>query len=320
MKDWRHSWFQIFSFIALVAAMGAEIACGGGFEFRVAQRPDCIVVEDGGKPVMKYLFAPAQYKPYVSELRTTTGFNVLRDAPKDHHHHHGLMYGIKVNGVNFWEEISGSGVQKVVSTAWAEESGRNAPCAVITQELHWLAAPDAFLPEDRVVPLLKERRKLTLSVDRAAGETRLIWHARFEVPGKTNVVSLTGSSYHGLGARFIAALDSASNHVTDSGSPDLSGTKQDVSRHPWEAVVFNAGDTKATFAILGFPQNARKEPMFFGMRHPFTYISATQGLDKEPLVYKSGDVFEISYQVLLYPEAKSSQWLSERWNRFARGE
>ena len=36
-----------------------------------------------------------------------TGENLLRDAPHDHLHHHALMYGIRVNGVNFWEETPG---------------------------------------------------------------------------------------------------------------------------------------------------------------------------------------------------------------------
>jgi hypothetical protein len=285
----------------------------------MVQRPEEIILKHEGKPVLKYMFGRSQYKPYVSDLYTTTGFNVLRDAPFDHHHHHGLMYGIKVNGVNFWEEISGSGVQKVITTAYDNQKDQNSSSATLTQELHWLAAQDAFLLESRVVPLLIERRTLTLRIDPAAKETCLLWKAQFEVPGKTNIVSLTGSSYHGLGARFLAALDPVSRHVSDSGVPDLSGTKQDVSKHFWEAVVFDSTEYKATMAVFGSPDNARGAPMFFGMERPFTYIAATQGLEKEPLIYKSGDTFEIKYLVLLYPEAKSQDWLSERWKKFAAG-
>lgn len=45
---------------------------------------------------------------YVAEFSPPDGGNVLRDAPPDHPHHHGLMYAVKVNGLSFWEEISGS--------------------------------------------------------------------------------------------------------------------------------------------------------------------------------------------------------------------
>lgn len=316
MKRLWPGFVALASFLLLNAQ---ETTRAGSFEFQVLQQPEAIVVEHGGKPVAKYMLGRGQYKPYFSELRTTTGFNVLRDAPFDHHHHHGLMYGIKVNGVNFWEEISGSGVQKVMSTTYEEMSDKDSSSAVIRQKLHWLPAQDAFLPENRVVPLLIEHRTLTMTLDIPAKETRLLWQARFEVPGKTNVVSLTGATYHGLGARFLTALDPISTHVSDSGSPDLSGTKQDVSKHPWEAVVFDSAEHKCTMAIFGLPENARKEPMFFGMRNAFTYIAATQGLDKEPLVYKSGDTFEIGYLVLLYPEAKSQDWLSRRYREFAEG-
>ena len=44
----------------------------------------------------------------------------------------------------------------------------------------------------------------------------------------------------------------------------------------------------------------------------FAYLSATQGLDKEPLVYHRGDHFELNYLVLLYPESKPSEMLARR--------
>ena len=52
------------------------------------------------------------------------------------------------------------------------------------------------------------------------------------------------------------------------------------------------------------------------MRTGFPYLSATQGLDQEPLVYRAGDTFEISYLVTLYAEVKSAEALSERARRF----
>ncbi|MHC4656117.1 MAG: DUF6807 family protein, partial [Planctomycetota bacterium] len=51
------------------------------------------------------------FKPYVQQLFSPAGVNILRDAPADHLHHHALMFAVKVNGVNFWEETPTAGKQ-----------------------------------------------------------------------------------------------------------------------------------------------------------------------------------------------------------------
>ena len=75
------------------------------------------VVKSGSQTLCAYTFAPEQIKPYVRELAPLGGENVLRDSPFDHKHHHGLMFAIKVNGVNFWEETPGCGYEKPVGPA-----------------------------------------------------------------------------------------------------------------------------------------------------------------------------------------------------------
>ena len=62
-----------------------------------------------GHKILVYAFATNQFKPYVRELYTLRGENVTRDAPPDHLHHHGLMYAVYVNGINFWEERGAPG-------------------------------------------------------------------------------------------------------------------------------------------------------------------------------------------------------------------
>src|SRR5690606_1768997 len=42
---------------------------------------------------------------------TPSGVNILRDAPADHLHHHGLMLAWRVDGLNFWEEVPNNGMQ-----------------------------------------------------------------------------------------------------------------------------------------------------------------------------------------------------------------
>jgi hypothetical protein len=205
-------------------------------------------------------------------------------------------------------------VEKPVETLAPEldttPAGR--PQATIRQTLHWLAPQDAFLPDSPKVALLIEKRTLVLAVNDSQDEVTLRWKSQFEVGGKTNTVVLEGSSYFGLGARFPEKLDPIAAHFNSEGRPDLSGTRQDVTPHDWCAVVFDRPSAPAIFAIFGHPANARGQATFFTMERPFAYLSATQGLEREPLVYHAGDKFQIEYLVAVYPAVKSPAFLSAR--------
>jgi hypothetical protein len=281
--------------------------------------PNQWTIRHEGKPVMVYAFEPQTYKAYVKELYSSSGRNVLRDSPADHLHHHALMYGIKVNGVNFWEEISGSGVEKVIEPGTPElgVGPDGTPFATLKQLLYWLMPQDAFLPNTNAPALLIERRVLTVRLNTAGQETAVHWHSTFQVGTKTNTVVLTGSNYHGLGMRFPLEFDPVATHFTSAGKPDLSENKQDASAHAWEAVGFNLAGNPITVACVGGPGNARGDSLFFSMRTPFAYLAATQGLDREPLVYHSGDRFALDFLVLVYSELKSPEFLSERSRTWA---
>jgi len=271
-----------------------------------------------GQPLMVYSFEPGRYKPYVKELHTLGGLNVLRDSPSDHLHHHALMYGIRVNGANFWEERAGAGVQRVVRSVKPELSSDPAgrPQARFSQTIHWVIPDDAFLPAANSTPLLIEQRTLTLVVDEAGQEVALHWKSQFEVGNKTNTVELAGANYHGLGMRFMEELDPLAAHLNSGGAPDLAAGKQNVSRHAWGSVSFQGPGKSAHLVLAGHPSNAGGEAAFFTMRTPFAYLSATQELDRTPLVYHAGDKFELNYLVTLYPAPKTAASIDERIRRW----
>lgn len=309
---------MILSSSKLVLIAAAAITSTGlaaeGLSVETITQPFEYVFKHGNQTVMRYRFAPDAYKSYIAELRTTRGENVLRDAPHDHLHHHALMYGITVNGVNFWEEIAGSGVQKNISISkpGTHLNARGIPETGFTQVLHWLPASEAFLPSTNSRPLLVEQRAIRLTTDPATSEVAVYWKSKFTAGARSNVVALTGSNYQGLGLRFAQDLDAGASHFYPGGKPDLSAGKQDASPHPWEAVTFDTGGKPSTIVVFGHPGNNRGEPRFFSMKTPFAYLAATQGLDREPMVYQQGDEFEINYLIALYPEAKSEQELMAR--------
>lgn len=263
---------------------------------------------------MVYAFDPQRLKPYVKALNTLDGYGVLRDSPPDHLHHHGMMYGITVNGINFWEETAGCGVEKVVESPLPviEWTPGGLPQARVTQLLYWVAPQDAFLPNSNATPLLIERRTLVLTVSPAKRETALRWQSSFDVGTKTNVVTLSGANYHGLGMRFLKELDPLAFHLTPEGRLDLSNNRQDVSAHPWEAVIFDMPKKTATIAMFGGAVSTGVDDHYFAMKTPFAYLSATQNLDKEPLVYRQGEHFELNFLITLYPERKTTEALAER--------
>lgn len=300
------------------AVQAAEPLCS-----QPGSRTNQWTITHDNKPVMTYVFDPQKFKPYVQALNTLDGYGVLRDSPGDHLHHHALMYGITVNGINFWEETSGCGVQKVVETSAPEllTSTNGLPQARIVQKIFWLSPEEAFLPNSNAPALLIERRTLTLVLNKEKKETALHWKSEFEVGSKTNTVTLGGFNYHGLGMRFLKELDPLAVHFTPSGRLDLADNKQIVSAFPWEAVAFDLPGKPATIAVFGAPSNARGDSHYFSMKSPFAFLTATQGLDREPLVYRRGDHFELNYLIVLYPELKSEKALADRnvqWTNASR--
>jgi len=278
------------------------------------------IVERLGKPILTYSYTPGRYKPYVKVLATLDGRNVLRDAPADHLHHHALMFAIRVNGLNFWEEIAGSGIQLPVQTTpiAPESAGPGISRARLLQTLHWVAPESAFLPDTLPKALLVERRSLQLIVDETQGEIALEWRSEFEVGPAQPEVTLGGSSYFGLGARFLAELDDSATHFTPDGPLDLSNQRQDVSQHPWVAVTFDPSKTPAIFAILGHPRNPAGLPKYFSMKSPFAYLSATEGLDRQPRILRRGDRYVLQHLVILASSALNAERLNARHQRWLR--
>ena len=72
-----------------------------------------VSVFDGDRPVLRYRYADVPMKPYVDQLFSPAGVQVLRDSPHDHKHHHALMFATAVDGVDFWSEV-GQGFGKEI--------------------------------------------------------------------------------------------------------------------------------------------------------------------------------------------------------------
>lgn len=271
-------------------------------------------------PVLRYAMAPTNSKPYVKELRTLAGDNLLLDAPPDHPHHHGLMYALTVNGIDFWQEQTASGVQRLlaVPSRLVGKTPDGRPRAAFAHPLAWVASTHRENTSALAVAVLVERRTLALTVDPDAREVALHWRADFAVGPAAEQVTLSGAAYHGLGLRFVRDFDLQARHVNSENAPYSPEQKGDVLPARWAATLGRIGEHEVTTAILAGPHNAGPS-RFFSMRNPFAYLSATQGLDEKPLTYKRGERFRLDYLVLVRDghltgdalEARYRKWLTE---------
>src|SRR5215472_7304236 len=214
---------------------------------------------------MVYTFAANPCKPHVKKLFTWLGQNVLADAPPDHAHHHGMMYGIRVIGINFLEETAASGVQRPVKIL-RQQVGTNAkglPRASFTQLIYWLDKVDR-VASDSTRSLLVEQRTITLGVDAQTREVAVEWESAFEVGSKAKKVVLTGNVYNGLGLRFPKDFDAVAKHGNSEKVPQLHVRKDiDISKARWNAVTFNLKTNPVTVVVFGLPTNVHGDALFF---------------------------------------------------------
>ncbi len=291
-----------------------------GFTFTLDREAGVLDLAYHGRKVLVYAFATNQFKPYVRALYTLAGDNVLLDAPPDHLHHHGLMYAIRVNGHNFWEERDQPGHEKPVLLL-PPRTGRSEaglPQASFTQVIHWLAHQDAAAPDSSAAALLVERRTLTLTVDEKLNELALDWHADFEVGRGAQMVTLAGANYHGLGLRLPPAFNLVAQHQNSELAPYLTQGTGDVTPAKWSSVSHTVQGHDITVALFGRPTASGKLPFFFTMVKPFTYLAVTQGLDRAPLQYSSGAPFSLDYRLVVYAEHRGPEFLNQRyalWNQ-----
>ena len=277
------------------------LGCARAQALDVTQGATNITISATGKPVLVYRHAGYPFKPYAAQLYSPAGVAVLRDSPADHKHHHGLMFALEVNGVNFWEEIPQSGhqIQRTLDVS----------DGVITQQLDWQTAAGKSV--------LRETRILQPHTDSNA--TLLTWQNRLETPADTEAVTLTGHHYFGLGMRFITSMDKVGTFLNASGRPGevVRGTERLVPA-TWCAYTAPAGGKPVTVALFDHPDNLRYPARMFTMSQPFAYLSATLNLWKEPFVLKTGQPLELRYGIAVWDGQADVQQIEQTYHHWLK--
>ena len=279
-----------------------------------------LVVNCKGRKLLVYAFATNQFKPYVRELYTLRGENVLRDSPPDHQHHHGLMYAVYVNGINFWEERDAPGIEKHVElplhTARIDADGT--PVGSFIEIIHWLAPTNKTASDTLAAALLIEQRTLTVTVDEKNQEVALLWDSAFQVGPNAGKVTIHGPNYDGLGLRLPESFNHVAKFQNSADQPYTGQNSQNVIAARWTSVSGVMDGRDVMLVLCGRPDNARGDGFFFSMLDPFAYLSATQGVDKKPLEYSAGDKFNLSYLLTVHSENKPPEFVRQRYERWAK--
>lgn len=295
----------ILSGIVLLASCHAAFA-----ETKLVREPTAIVATSGDRPMFEYRFAPdVAFKPHIFQLYSPGGIPILRDAPVDHIHHHGLMFAVAVNDVTFWEEVNKK--RGVVG-------GRQIPCQTdvtggcIRQQLDWQT------PTGECV--LRETRSIQPLSNPEA--TLLTWRCRLETPPGKESVDLSGHPYYGLGARLLESMDKVCTFSNSSGQPgEIVGGDHRLVPASWVACTGPAPDGKmVTMAIFDHPGNFRYPSQKFTMAVPFAYIATTLNW-KEPFPLKAGEPLDLCYGVAVWDGAISPEQIEKTcrlWQESAR--
>jgi hypothetical protein len=301
--------------LALIAAVNASGRIGAAepAALQVAEGPASATVRFGGRPVLEYRTTASPMKPYVRELFTPGGVQILRDSPADHKHHHGLMFALAVDGVTFWEEAAGDGSEKPRGPLQtAAGSFLDAPCTRLIQTLDWTDAHGK--------PLLVERREIgVVAPQGSAPVTLVLWNSQLSTAAGVDAVKLDGHHYYGLGIRFLKSMDRGGRFFNSSQQPGevVRGSERLVTAR-WCAYTASADGKPVTAAIFDHPSNPRHPNKLFTMSPPFAYLSATLNLWKEPLALKAGAELKLRYAVAVWDgetPAEQIESLYEKWSK-----
>ncbi len=239
---------------------------------------------------------PTTFKPYVIKLTTPSGVNILRDLPIDHLHHHALMFAIKVDDVNFWEEYNpkdfGRQETETISQAAAGTDGRQEQ--TLSSSLNWSNGIGKIL--------VTEQR--TISAKTEADATVLDWRSVLTPPPGKESSRLGGNDYHGLGMRFVESMDKDGKFfaAADAGKPEgrLTSCR-------WMAYTAKVDGKPVTVAIFDTKDNPRPMLAFSmgGDGKGFAYLSATTNLHREPITLTSEKPITFHYKIVLWDGEKT---------------
>jgi len=280
---------------------------------RITTEENIISVHTGDSVLLRYHYRDVPFKPYVQQLFSPRGVNVLRDAPADHLHHHALMFAVAVDGVDFWGEQQAPGRQAHrCFTDTRIDKHVDVPLAGFTERLDWVNPRSQEL-------LLKEHRTIEVYQLSDFKATLLSWQSSLAVPSGKESVTLSGSHYFGLGMRFLKSMDTGGQFRNAEGKTgDVVRGDERLVQARWCAYTAEANGKPVTVAMFGHPDNLRHPTQWFTMTKPFAYLSATLNLHREPLKVTSDKPLVLRYAAAVWDNRVENEQIEKVYNRWVK--
>lgn len=301
--------FLLFLAVVLISAK----AFGEDNLMRVVVDEDAVSIFDRSNVILRYPYRNVPFKPYIQQLYTPNGINILRDAPHDHLHHHALMYAIAVDGVNFWEEQKEPGRQQHCSFSDVKiDEQKNLHRAGFTEKLDWMNPRSKEL-------ILEEFRTIEAGKLNDIDATFLKWQSSFAVPEGKEFVTLSGSHYFGLGMRFVTSMDKDGQFRYSKRQPgEIVRGNERITRANWCAYTAQADGKLVTVAMFSHPDNIRHPTHWFTMSTPFAYLSATLNLYREPLKITAEKPLVLRYAVVLWDGKVEDRKIEQAYDQWIK--
>jgi len=270
----------------------ASFGCQGPSNWTLAIDEKTATVSNANRPIFCYRHGEVPYKPYIQTIHTPKGINILRDAPHDHLHHHGIMYAINVDDVECWAETKDCGYQISRKTeAINPHSSGGIDRAGIRQAIEWTAS-------DRQKVLLREDRVVEAIGGRGIDASLITWQTVLSTPPGKGHSELTGRNYFGLGMRFVPSMDKGGQFFNADGKRTVAGT--DNVRSKWCAYTAASDCLVVTVAMFDHPANPRHPATWFTMDSEFAYMSLTPDLHHQDILLKEGQDLRYCFGVALW--------------------
>jgi hypothetical protein len=300
-------WAALVVLVFSSAVPASSHAATAQYPLNVTVDVNSVTIRAAAATLLKYRYGDVPFKPYVSELFTPSGLNVLLDAPPDHLHHHGLMFAVAADGVNFWEETPTAGRQfedAFVQVELAQHGG--GPSASFFVRPGWVGGGGG--KEE-----LTEHRTIDVCQISELGATVVIWRSDLAVPKAKSFATLSGSHYFGLGMRFVRSMDGGEFFNASGEDGTVFRGEERLVAADWCAYTGAIEGKPVTVAMLGHPSNPRHPTTWFMMAKPFAYLSATLNLHEQRLVVKAGERLVLRWAVLAWDGRTEKERVDEAY-------
>lgn len=241
------------------------------------------------------------FKQFLHPLVTPRGATVSLSVPHDHRHHKGLMYALRADTVNFWEEVEteGSAVGIQVHNGFDNVTAEGETVG-FTAAITWKSQADDTI-------LFKELRTVTCTnVDTQSG-FRWTWETHLEAIQDVHLIQSEWShkrpdgnliNYHGLGIRLCRSFGATGGHqirIDGRSVPveDALGTK------PQDITFVGSLDGAWPPDRAGIAIEQDQNNTLFIMESPFAYISFGP-TNHAPLDLVPGDVIHEGYAITVF--------------------